>query len=188
MNKLIILIFLILIILDKSYSQTLTEQEKFQYSQLVFYIKDIYGRVRNTVSFLHKYKNYKLSTILWSHLANYEEYLPSVNSKNYNDPRGLIITLWGVDEYRYFGSIKNDYYQGLFAIEFYISNTITYKYKKYIYYLLDQEIDYKVNLSQGKLVTGKPGINPLIQPGGIQKEIQNLGDDSNFSSIYILCY
>jgi hypothetical protein len=188
MNKLIILIFLILIILDKSYSQTLTEQEKFQYSQLAFYIKDIYERVRNTVSFLHKYENYRLSTILWSDLASYEKYLPSVNSKTYNDSRGLIITLWGVDEYRYFGSIKNDYYQGLFAIEFYISNTITYKYKKYIYYVLDKDIDYKVNLSHGKLVTGKPGINPLIQTGGIQKEIQNLGDDSNFSSIYILCY
>jgi hypothetical protein len=161
-NKLIILIFLILIILDKSYSQTLTEQEKFQYSQLAFYIKDIYERFRNT-------------------------YLPSVKFKTYNDPRGLIITLWGVNEYRCFGSIKNDY-KGLFAIEFYISNTVTYKYKKYIYHLLDQEIDYKVNLSQGKLITGKPGINPFIQAGGVQKEIQNLGDDSNFSSIYILCY
>ena len=185
MNKLILMFFLILIIFNKAYSQTLNEQERTKYAELILHIKNIYKIVSYTVKFLHKYENYRLSDILWSDLARYDDdqYLPYVNSKVYNDPKGLIITLWGIDNYKYFAS-TNNYYQGLFAIEVYIANSIIYKYKKYIYYVLDEEIDYSVNLSAGRLVTGKPGINPLLQTG----QIQSLGEDSNYSSIYILCY
>jgi hypothetical protein len=96
---------------------------------------------------------------------------------------GLIITLWWTDGYKYFASVKNGL-QGSFAIEVNISNTVAFKNKKYIYYLLDEKIDFFYDLSQGKVVTGKAGLNPLVQTG----EIQSLGDDSNYSFIYVLVY
>ncbi len=188
-NKLILflitIIFILIFVFNRIYiySQTLTEEEKGKYTALVNYIKDIYRNVRLAISLYYSYNSRNFSRVLWSDLAYYEKSLPNINSKVYNDPRGLIITLWGTDDYKYFASAKNGL-EGSFAIEVNISNTVAFKDKKYIYYLLDGKIDSFYDLSRGKVVTGKAGLNPLISSG----EIQNLGDDSNYSSIYILVY
>ncbi|MGC8734670.1 MAG: hypothetical protein ACP5RD_06500 [bacterium] len=186
LNKIIIISLIIIAILKKIYSQTLTEDEKNKYAELAFHINYFYEQTSDAFyRLLYNYKNnqIKLLNISWFDLANYNNYLPSVNSKVYNDPKGLIITIWSSDNIKYFTSEKNGY-QGLFAIEVNINNYIVYKYKKYIYYLVDERIDYKIDLSKGKVVTGQAGINPLVQKG----EIKNLGDDSNYTSLYMLCY
>lgn len=187
----IILIFFIVIILSANYtySQNLTKEEEERYIELASHIKFIYEEAKNAFDYLYYdyrenklYNNIDLGNITWQNLAAYEKSLPYINSKVYNDPKGLIITLWSNNNSKYFGSTKN-YYQGIFAIEFNINNYILYRYKKYIYYLIDQSIDFSIDLSKGKVITGVAGINPLLQTG----EITNLGNDSNYSSIYILC-
>ncbi len=188
----IILITFIAIILNinYNYSQNLTKEEEKRYIELVSYILFIYEESKYAFMSLYYdytknrlYNNIDLNNITWQQLASYEKSLPYVNSKIYNDPKGLIITLWSNNNSKHFGSTQN-YHKGIFAIEFNINNYILYRYKKYIYYLIDKEIDYNVDLSQGKVITGAAGVNPLIQTG----EITNLGDNSNYSSIYILCY
>ena len=189
---LIILICFIITILsiNYNYSQNLTKEEETKYIELAYHINFIYEKAKDAFYWLYYYyrkneiyNNINLSNITWQDLASYEKSLPYVNSKVYNDPKGLIITLWINNNSKYFGSVNNNY-QGIFAIEFNINNYILYRYKKYIYYLIDQHIDFDINLSKGKVITGNAGINPLVQTG----EITKLGDESNYSSLYILCY
>ncbi|MCX7870834.1 MAG: hypothetical protein N2485_04585 [bacterium] len=179
------------------YSESLTDEEAKIYAYLALYIEDIYKKVKHAFVLLYNdYINSKIniviSNIFWKNLAYYDEDLPNIDSNTYIVPElGLLITLWGADYEKNFGSYKNKY-QGIFAIEVNISNYLFHRYngytpyknKKSIYYFLDDKIDYVIDLKKGKVITGRSGVNPLIQTG----EIMNLGNDTNDSSLYILCY
>ncbi|MGB9639090.1 MAG: hypothetical protein ACPL1F_07360 [bacterium] len=192
-----IIIYISNILLNKNYlySENLTDEELKIYSYLGFYIENIYKKVKYAFVLYYSDNNKSnivMDNILWKNLAYYDNDLPNIDSNTYIVPEiGLSITLWGSNYKKHFGSYKNKYY-GILAIEVNISNYLFYKYngyapyknKKYIYYSIDDEIDYKIDLKKGKVITSKPGTNPLIQTG----EITNLGDESNDSSLYILCY
>ncbi|MGC8734669.1 MAG: hypothetical protein ACP5RD_06495 [bacterium] len=163
----ILLIFLLLIFIKISFAGSYYQEELKKYYDLGDHILSLY-------------------------YAFYNKIIPSSNGKIYNDNQGLIITTYYTNTYKYFGSEDNDFIMGYFAIEINISNDILYKDNKQVYYYIDKILDSKTetenkkdyNLTKGKVITAQAGCNPLLDKG----KLPNLGDESNYASIYILCY